>query len=87
MDRESIDKEYADLCLKYGDLSQKIQHLEEEEIKAIDALNEQIDQTEQAYIKARVPLRKELTQIEERWKELKALVKETHLQPEASKPE
>lgn len=76
MDRESIDKEYAELCTKYGDISQKILHLEDQESKALDALHEQIEKTEQAYVEARIPLRKELNAIEARWQELKALILE-----------
>jgi len=87
MDREQIDKEYADLCLKYGDVSQKIIHLEEQEKAQLEALESQKEAYERAYRESRLPLRKELRQIEDRWKELKELVKETHLQSEASKPE
>lgn len=87
MEREQIDKEYADLCLKYGDVSQKIIHLEEQEKTQLEALESQKEAYERAYREARLPLRKELRQIEDRWKELKELVKETDLQSEASKPE
>ncbi len=87
MDREQIDKEYADLCLKYGDISQKILHLESQEQIQLEALESQKEAYEKAYVQARVPLRKELNQIETRWKELKALLddlKKDDLQPETS---
>lgn len=76
MDRESIDREYAELCTKYGDISQKIFHLEQEEQKVQEALQEQIEKTEQAFVEARLPLRKELNKIEARWVELKKALHE-----------
>ena len=87
MEREQIDKEYADLCLKYGDISQKILHLESQEQIQLQALESQKEAYEQAYLQARLPLRKELNQIETRWKELKALLddlQKTDMQPQTS---
>jgi len=77
MERETIDKEYADLCLKYGDISQKIIHLEGQEQKVIEEWNDKLKKIEESYVQARLPLRKELRQIETRWLELKALLNET----------
>jgi len=77
MERETIDKEYADLCLKYGDISQKIIHLEDQEQKVIEEWNDKLKKIEESYIQARFPLRKELRQIETRWLELKELLNET----------
>ena len=77
MERETIDKEYADLCLKYGDISQKIIHLEDQEQKVIEEWNDKLKKIEDTYAQARLPLRKELRQIETRWVELKALLHET----------
>lgn len=77
MERETIDKEYADLCLKYGDITQKIIHLEDQEQKVIEEWNDKLKKIEDSYVEARLPLRKELRQIETRWLELKALLNET----------
>lgn len=74
MEREQIDKEYGELCLKYGDISQKILHLEDQENKALEALESQKTQLEKSYVAARLPLRKELKAIEDRWIELKKMV-------------
>lgn len=76
MEREQIDKEYGELCLKYGDISQKILHLEDQENKALEALESQKTQLEKSYVAARLPLRKELKAIEDRWVELKKMVTE-----------
>lgn len=76
MEREQIDKEYGELCLKYGDISQKILHLEDQENKALEALESQKTQLEKSYVAARLPLRKELKAIEDRWIELKKMVTE-----------
>lgn len=83
MEREQIDKEYGELCLKYGDLSQKILHLEDQENKAYQVLESQKEQIEKSYVAARLPLRKELKAIEDRWQELKALIDENSVQTPA----
>jgi len=77
MERQEIDKEYADLCLKYGDITQKIIHLESQEQQVIKEWQEKLDKIEESYVQARLPLRKELRQIEARWIELKGMLSET----------
>lgn len=70
MDRESIDKEYAELCTKFGDLSQKLQHLEEQEQIAEEKLYEEAEKVRLAFAQARGQLETELIKIRNRWKEL-----------------
>lgn len=87
MDRESIDREYAELCTKYGDAYQKIEHLTEQEGIQLEALERQRHEIEQAYAKARLELVSQKIQIEARWKELRTALddlKKADLQPETS---
>ena len=87
MDRESIDKEYAELCTKYGDACQKIDHLTEQEGIQLEALDKQRHEIEQAYAKARIELVKQKLQIEARWKELRTALddlKKADVQAETS---
>jgi len=68
--QEEIDKEYAELCTKFGDFSQKLQHLEEQEAKAEEHFEEQKEAVRLQFAQARGGLTTELLKIQSRWKEL-----------------
>jgi hypothetical protein len=69
--KEEIDKEYADLCTKYGHTSQEIDYItrQGELIKA--KLEEQIEEAKAASEGAAVTLNAELRRIAQRWVELR----------------
>lgn len=68
--QEEIDKEYAELCTKYGDLSQKKMHIETEKVKVLKQFNEQITEFEGQIEIQLVEMDRELSKIRKRWKEL-----------------
>lgn len=68
--QEEIDKEYAELCTKYGDLSQKKLHIETEKVKVLKNFNEQITEYEGQIETHLVEIDRELSKIRKRWKEL-----------------
>ena len=78
MDRErdskDIDKEYADLCIKFGDISQKLQHLDDEETQAQEKLSEEKGRISLIYADLRKGMRTELQNIRNRWRELQVEV-------------
>ena len=76
MDRDgtAIDKEYADLCIKFGDISQKLQHLEEQESIAEEKLHDEAEKVRLTFAQARGSLETDLIKIRNRWKELQVEV-------------
>jgi archaellum component FlaC len=69
--REEIDKEYADLCTKYGHTSQEINFVERQASLIKAKLEEQIEEAKAASEGAVVTLNAELRRIAQRWVELR----------------
>ena len=74
MEQEDIDREYAELCTKFGDASQKLQHLEDQEQIAEEKLHEEAEKVRLMFAQARGQLETELIKIRNRWKELQSEV-------------
>ena len=72
--QEEIDKEYADLCTKFGDLSQKLNHLAEQEKQAEEHFEEQKEAMRLTFAKERGGMESECLKIKNRWKELQVEV-------------
>lgn len=75
--KDEIDKEYAELCTKYGDLSQKLIHLAEQEKQAEAHFEEQKENIRMEFAKARGQIGPEIRKIEHRWKELQVEIQST----------
>ena len=67
---EAIDREYAELCTKFGDASQKLQHLQSQETLAEAKLAEEAEKVRLMFAEARGTLEAEIRKIRSRWKEL-----------------
>ena len=74
MEQTDIDKEYAELCTLFGDASQKLQHLEEQEQIAEEKLHEEAEKVRLAFAQARGQLETQMIKIRNRWKELQVEV-------------
>lgn len=69
--KEEIDKEYADLCTKFGHTSQEISFIERQASLIKAKLEEQIEETKAASEGKIVTLNAELRKIYVRWIELR----------------
>lgn len=74
--KEEIDQEYANLCLEYGDISQKIIHLERQEKDALSSLDLQKDKVKQEISQATIPLNRRTRDIMVRWQALQSELKD-----------
>lgn len=72
--QEEIDKEYAELCTKYGDIAQKLYHLEDQEKQAEVKIEEQLESIRLQFAQARGSFESELIKIKSRWKEMQVEV-------------
>jgi hypothetical protein len=69
--REEIDKEYAELCTKYGHLCQQILSIKSQKEELQEAHDKNIEQCEESEKSLEV----ELVAIEMAWKQLKEDIK------------